>query len=104
MTESKSVALPLGDSPTIMVGIARFELAALCSQGRCATGLRYIPTFLDKKYNTILSKISQYIFKKNSKNLNLYNFLISFNNMFIFIYINGILINKVLKNNYRRRI
>ena len=29
-----------------MVGIARFELAAPCSQGRCATGLRYIPTYL----------------------------------------------------------
>ena len=85
----------------IMVGIARFELAALCSQGRCATWLRYIPTFLDKNYNTKLSKISQHIFKKN---LILYNFLIYFNNMFIFIYINGILIYKVLKNNYRWRI
>ena len=42
ITESKSVALPLGDTPR-MVGIARFELAAPCSQGRCATGLRYIP-------------------------------------------------------------
>ena len=29
--------------PKKMVGIARFELAAPCSQGRCATGLRYIP-------------------------------------------------------------
>ena len=28
-----------------MVGAARFELATLCSQSRCATRLRYAPTF-----------------------------------------------------------
>ena len=36
----------LSYSRTSMVGIARFELAAPCSQGRCATGLRYIPTYV----------------------------------------------------------
>ena len=36
----------LSYSRTSMVGIARFELAAPCSQGRCATGLRYIPTYI----------------------------------------------------------
>ena len=36
----------LSYSRTLMVGIARFELATPCSQGRCATGLRYIPTYI----------------------------------------------------------
>ena len=29
-----------------MVGAERFELPTLCSQSRCATRLRYAPTFL----------------------------------------------------------
>ena len=41
----KADALPTELFPQ-MVGIARFELAAPCSQGKCATGLRYIPTSL----------------------------------------------------------
>ena len=41
----------------IMVGIARFELAAPCSQGRCATGLRYIPTYLVLHQRLLLTKI-----------------------------------------------
>ena len=28
-----------------MVGAVRFELTTPCAQGRCATGLRYAPTF-----------------------------------------------------------
>src|SRR5437588_11296587 len=30
-----------------MVGAARFELTTPCAQGRCATRLRYAPTFAD---------------------------------------------------------
>ena len=49
-----------------MVGIARFELAALCSQGRCATGLRYIPRpfFQDKNDYIIYTKTCQHFFSK----------------------------------------
>src|ERR1017187_5508192 len=44
----------------LLVGAARFELATPCAQGRCATRLRYAPTFylIDSKS---LSQISQYL-------------------------------------------
>lgn len=34
----------------ILVGAARFERAASCSQSRCAARLRYAPTVLDRAY------------------------------------------------------
>ena len=54
----------LSYSRRLMVGIARFELAAPCSQGRCATGLRYIPTPFsqDKNDYIIYNKNCQYFF------------------------------------------
>ena len=35
-----------------LVGAARFELAALCSQSRCATRLRYAPSIQHRLYVT----------------------------------------------------
>ena len=60
-------------TPQKMVGIARFELAAPCSQGRCATGLRYIPfqmTLLVYHIRLSLSnKFLNYLIKNQIANL-----------------------------------
>ena len=37
-------AIP-SNSLILLVGAARFELTTPCAQGRCATRLRYAPTF-----------------------------------------------------------
>ena len=52
MTNYKIVYSGFGRSRTngrmsliLLVGAARFELTTPCAQGRCATRLRYAPTF-----------------------------------------------------------
>ena len=37
--------MPRGEKLLFLVGARRFELRTPCAQGRCATRLRYAPTF-----------------------------------------------------------
>lgn len=43
----KAEVLPLNYTRSLLVGVAGFEPATPCSQGRCATKLRYTPNTKD---------------------------------------------------------
>ena len=81
--------------PKKMVGIARFELAAPCSQGRCATGLRYIPTYiLIPRYYSPFFLFCQAIFytftiKSNSFKVFSNSSTFSFETFFVFSLMNS---------------
>ena len=85
----------LSYSRTLMVGIARFELAAPCSQGRCATGLRYIPTYiLIPRYYSPFFLFCQAIFytftiKSNSFKVFSNSSTFSFETFFVFSLMNS---------------